>query len=85
MSKKLTWAEINELYRDEWVELIDYEWDETEPDPKSGRVRVHSKDRKEFEKLIRQDSPEDSALVFVGKIIVPEGMTISSNQNQFIK
>ena len=82
-SKKLTWEEINQLYPDEWVELVDYEWEETEPDPRSGIVRVHSKDRRMFESLIKKDSPQDSAFVFVGKITVPNGMTISSNQNQF--
>ena len=85
MKGKLTWKEIVELFPDEWVELIDYEWDETEPDPTAGVVRVHSKNRREFEDLIRQSPPQDSALLFVGKIVVPEGMTISSNQNQFIK
>ncbi len=82
---KLTWREITERYPDEWVELVDYDWDETEPDPHAGVVRAHSKDRKEFESLICRDSPRDSALLFVGKISIPEGMTISSNQNQFIK
>ena len=68
MSNRLSWDEIKGQYPNEWVELIDYEWDETEPDPKSGTVRVHSHDRKEFEELIRKDSPEDSTLVYVGKI-----------------
>ncbi len=85
MSKRLTWEQIREQYDGEWVELVDYEWDETEPDPTAGVVRVHSKKRKEFEDLVRNSPPEDSALVFVGKIIIPEGMTISSNLNQFMK
>ncbi|MCC6220948.1 MAG: hypothetical protein IT291_06885 [Deltaproteobacteria bacterium] len=85
MGKKLTWDEIIKQYYGEWVELVDYEWDETEPDPKAGVVRIHSKNRKEFEGLVRTAPPEDSALVFVGKIVVPEGMTISSNLNQFMK
>ena len=85
MSEKLTWEQIEERYKGEWVELVDYEWDETEPDPRSGVVRTHSSNRKEFDHLIRQNPPDDSALVFVGKIVLPEGITISSNQNQFLK
>lgn len=85
MCQKLTWTEINERYPNEWVELVDYEWDETEPDPKSGVVRVHSKNRKEFDKLICTNPPDDSALVFVGRIVVPKGMTLSSNLHQFRK
>ena len=85
MNEKLSWEEINRRYPNEWVELVDYEWDEADPDPKSGVVRVHSKDSKEFEEMIKRDSPSDSALVFVGKIMLPHGMSISSNQNQFSK
>jgi hypothetical protein len=85
MSQKLSWDEITALHHDEWVELVDYEWDETEPDPKSGVVRVHSKDPKEFERLIKNNPPQDSALLFVGKINLPEGITLNSNQNQFTK
>jgi hypothetical protein len=85
MSKKLSWNEIQKQYDGEWIELVDYDWDETEPDPEAGVVRVHSKNRKEFEDLVRKAPPEDSALLFVGKIVVPEGMTISSNLNQFTK
>ena len=85
MGTKLTWVEIKENYPNEWIELVDYEWDETEPDPRLGVVLVHSKDRKEFESLIRKESPNDSAILYVGKIEIPVGMTVSSNQNQFMK
>jgi len=85
MTLKLSWNEITERYAGEWVELVDYAWDETEADPTAGVVRAHSKDRKEFDVLICRDSPLDSALLFVGKIVVPEGMSLSSNQHQFIK
>jgi hypothetical protein len=85
MKEKLTWDEISRIHHGEWVELINYEWDETEPDPKSGVVRVHSKDPKEFESLIKDNPPQDSALLFVGKITLPQGIALNSNQNQFAK
>lgn len=78
---KLLWEQINRLFKGEWVELVDYEWDETEPEPKSGVVRVHSSDHREFERLILVNPPIHSALIFVGDLSIPSGMTISSNQN----
>lgn len=67
MNQKLNWEEIKKRFDQEWVELIDYEWEETKPYPSGGVVRVHAKDRKEFDRLIWQDPPDDSAFVFVGK------------------
>ena len=83
MSKKLTWQEIEERYRGEWVELIDYEWDLAEINPLAGVVRVHSKNRKEFDKLLLQDRPKDSAVIYIGKLNIPEGMTFSANLHQY--
>ena len=37
--EKLSWKEIREKFDQEWVELIDYDWDMTEPDPSAGVVR----------------------------------------------
>ncbi len=66
MEKKLTWPEIERLYNQEWVELIDYDWPEEDPFPKSGIVRVHAKTRSEFDDLADIDPPRDSAYVYVG-------------------
>ncbi|ETW97115.1 MAG: hypothetical protein ETSY1_23850 [Candidatus Entotheonella factor] len=52
MNQKLNWEEIKKRFDQEWVELIDYEWEETKPYPSGGVVRVHAKDRKEFDRLI---------------------------------
>lgn len=83
-SEKLSWEEIQKRYPDEWVELIDCDWDETEPDPRSGVVRVHSKDRKEFHKLVLQDSPAESALVYVGELFPKrENVSFWANANQY--
>lgn len=64
--QKLSWSQILHLYPKEWVELIDYDWPDSEPVPTAGVVRVHAKTRKEFDTLTEIDPPQDSAYVFVG-------------------
>ena len=67
-AERLSWEQIKARYDGEWVELIDYDWPEGTPWPKSGIVRVHSPDRKEFWKLAKTTQPPvtDSAGLFVG-------------------
>lgn len=77
-SEKLNWNQIELLYDKEWVELVDYDWRDEDEYPSSGIVRVHSKSRKEFDKLINQDPPESSALVFVGKVERPKHSFLST-------
>jgi hypothetical protein len=79
MAKKLTWEEIKQDFDKQWVELIDYDWQETEPYPNSGVVRVHSGNRKEFDKMILQDPPAHSAIIFVGQRKRPDNVILSSN------
>ena len=67
MEKKLTWAEIKTLYDQEWVELVDYDWPDSEPHPLSGTVRVHARTRAQFDDLADTDPPFDSAYIFVGQ------------------
>ena len=52
LSQKLPWDEIRKIYQDEWVKLVDFDWDESEPYPGSGVVRVHHKDKKELKKIL---------------------------------
>jgi hypothetical protein len=73
--KKLTWDEIKKLYNEEWVELVDYDWPDEDPDPKSGIVRVHAKTREEFDRLTDIDAPEDAAIVFVGELFTPGSLS----------
>jgi len=70
-NKKLSWAEIEKLYDQQWVELIDFDWPEDEPLPKSGVVRVHAKTRKEFDRLAADNAPTNSAYVYVGRRELP--------------
>jgi hypothetical protein len=68
MAEKLTWEEIEKLYNQEWVQLVDYDWPDGTPYPKSGFVRTHATDRKDLYRLMKalEPKPDDSALVFVG-------------------
>ncbi len=79
MNNKLSWSEIEKLYDREWVQLVDYDWPEEEAYPHAGVVRVHAKSRKEFDKLLLEDPPSDSALVFVGEREIPPNVILSAN------
>jgi len=83
-SEKLSWLEIQKKYNEEWVELIDFEWDETQSDPQSGVVRVHSKDKREFHKLILDRPDCEAAIVYVGDIFPQQSNHIfSANLHQY--
>jgi hypothetical protein len=66
--ERLTWDEIKRQYDGEWVELVDYVWDEGEPYPIEGMVRTHSPSRKVFNRLVLEWAPADAARLFVGNI-----------------
>lgn len=84
MSKKLTWQEINEAYSDEWIQLVDYDWADGEADPQAGVVRIHSKDSKEFHRLVKETPVSHSAILFVGEpIICDEQRIFNANQRQW--
>jgi hypothetical protein len=82
MAEKLTWNEIEKLYDHEWIELVDFDWPDMETHPINGVVRVHTKSRIEFDKLINLDPPESSAYVFVGKRELKPGEIVSLNRHQ---
>ena len=80
MTKKLTWGEIKKLYPDQWVELIECEWDPVEPDPANGVVRHHAKKRNDLHELIMKDKPvNDAAVIYVGEITFTEGVVFNAN------
>ena len=83
MEKKLSWQEIKQGFDQEWVELIEYDWPDEEAFPRSGIVRVHAKSRREFDRLINQDPPLDSALVYVGERKPEPGVIYSANLHQW--
>ena len=84
MQEKLTWEEIRSTYKDEWVELVNFEWNESEANPSCGVVYRHSKERKELHTLFMRDPIDNSAIVFTGTIKFPEGSIFSANLHQYV-
>lgn len=66
IEEKLTWEEIESRYWHQWVQLIDFDWPDTEPWPTSAVVRVHSADKREFNTLAAKDRPRTTATLYVG-------------------
>ncbi len=79
MEQVLSWREIEKNYNQQWVQLVDYDWPDGEPKPKSGRVRLHAPTRKEFNKLVLEAAPVNAARIYVGTHKMPEGVILSSN------
>jgi len=80
MTQKMTWKEIEKLHDKEWVELIDYDWVAGDAHPRGGVVRVHSADRRTFYSLANiEPRPQDSAILFVGKVSLPAGTVLCSS------
>ena len=78
MADRLTWEEIEKEYTQQRVELIDYDWPDGDPHPRSGVVRSHGSDKKDFYQQCRREPvPNDSAILFVGPIRMPEGVVFS--------
>ncbi len=74
MKEKLNWDDIKKQYAGEWIELIDYDWPDGIPWPRSGVVRVHAPTRQAFYRLANNDPPQDSAILFVGQTELPENV-----------
>ena len=64
---ELTWEEISQQFKQEWVLLDNYDWPDEDEYPKRGIVTVHAPDRVEFDRLLAlRDARFDSAIIFVG-------------------
>jgi hypothetical protein len=78
--KNLTWDEIKKLYDQEWVQLVDYDWPDGELYPRSGVLRTHGSNKKEFHQQCRRKPvPDDSAILFIGPPRTAENLVFSSN------
>ena len=78
MGEKLTWKEIEKLYDQQRVELVDYDWAERDPYPRAGVVQSRGSDKKEFYRQCnREPVAADSAILFVGVYRLPEGTVFS--------
>ena len=68
MTRRLSWNEIEKLYDQEWVELIDYDWPEDEVYPVSGIVKCHGANRHDLFALTKSTSESwNSTVLFVEK------------------
>ena len=83
MGEKLSWKEIKTRYPEQWVDLVDFEWDELESDPRCGVVRLTSKARKEIHEQFMNDPVDNSVIVYTGAMKIPEGMVFSANLHQY--
>jgi len=79
MNEKLTWEQIKEKYNQQWVQLVDYDWNDTEPYPAAGIVTVHAPTRKEFNNLTKQQPARDAARVFVGPATRDKNVVLNCN------
>jgi hypothetical protein len=68
MQEKLTWQEIEKRYWHQWVQLVDFDWPDTQPWPNTAVVRVHAANRQEFSKLAADGRPRRTATLFVDGI-----------------
>ena len=81
---RISWEEIKTSYNQEWVELVDYIWPESEAYPLEGIVRSHGPDKKEFHQQCRKDPvPLDSAILFVGPPISKDKTLFSPSLIRF--
>lgn len=74
--ERLSWDEICKQYDQQWVHLIDYDWKDGEPYPNSGIVHLHSKSRREFDKLMMEGEPISGARLFVGKVRIDPNIIV---------
>ncbi|MCB0339728.1 MAG: hypothetical protein KDD53_08990, partial [Bdellovibrionales bacterium] len=67
MTERLSWSRIKSLYRGQWVELIDFEWDWESHYPAWACVRHHHYDRNELLRLIEQSpAKKETVLLYLG-------------------
>ena len=83
MIERLTWAEIEERYPEEHIQLIDYDWPDDEINPRSGIVHAHAKTLRELAQLTKENPVDDAALLYVGEIKSPPGTILSCNLVRF--
>ena len=65
MKERLTWDEIEKRYWHQWVQLVDFDWPDTQFWPTTAVVRVHAPSREEFDKLAATGRPSRTARLYV--------------------
>lgn len=69
MSKRLTWSEIKDNFKNQWVELVDCDWDPDRHHPESACVRnFAARHNKLVSKVARSGRLSDSAILYLGAL-----------------
>ena len=69
MEKSLPWNRIRSAFRNQWVELVDAEWEWGSPYPEAARVRHSAPDRSRLIDQIERSGKEPGSLVlFIGAV-----------------
>lgn len=84
MTEKLTWQEIEERYDGQWVQLVDYEWNDEDLYPTYGVVQAHAPTRKEFNALVREQPPSGAARIYVGHMMHDPNAVICCNLHRIV-
>lgn len=67
MTPRMSWNQIKDLFANQWVELIDFEWDWDRTSPRWARIRHFSPDRQSLiEKIDSSGKIDDSVVLFIG-------------------
>ena len=63
----LPWSAIKELFEDQWVEIVDFEWEPESLFPRTARVKNFSSDRATLvQRAGRSKSRQNSAILYMG-------------------
>ena len=66
---KMSWNEIIKRYPNEWIMLVDYEYENNDAiDPSAGEVVAHHSSRKEFGELMKKIDVKTAAILYTGSI-----------------
>ena len=69
MSKRLSWSEIKDTFKNQWVELVDCDWDPCSHHPESACVRnAAPRHNALVSKVARSGKLSDSAILYLGAI-----------------
>ena len=68
MSKRLSWSEIKDSFKNQWVELVDCDWDPDRHHPESACVRNSAPQHHTLvSRVSRRERLAGSAILFLGQ------------------
>lgn len=64
--KRYTWSELNVRFQGEWVELVDFAWDEDSDHPRWASVRHHAPTQRELRaKALGSEAFEGAVTLYI--------------------